>query len=174
MENGSLWLYQELVLRHWVGNLSELYLDVCFGFLCGWFWGQVGQGKLTIFIPIQRMLRDHAEAPLKHAHGLTRAETGSSLKTCRLRSCSVPDAIGSWQIVWSNDTFPTSGLPICSSMGGDFIYPKKLVVSSVQFIAQSCLTLCDPMDCRMTGFPVHHQFRELAQTHVYWVGSIWL
>ena len=36
---------------------------------------------------------------------------------------------------------------------------------SVQFssIAPLCLTLCDPMDCSMPGFPVHHQFLELAQ-----------
>ena len=33
-------------------------------------------------------------------------------------------------------------------------------------VAQSCLTLCDPMDCSMPGFPVHHQFPELTQTHV--------
>ena len=31
-------------------------------------------------------------------------------------------------------------------------------------VAQSCLTLCDPMDC---SFPVHHQLLELAQTHVH-------
>ena len=38
----------------------------------------------------------------------------------------------------------------------------------VQFslVAQSCLTLGDPMDCSMPGFPVHHQLLELAQTHV--------
>ena len=36
----------------------------------------------------------------------------------------------------------------------------------VQFSSavQSCLTLCNPMDCRMPGFPVHHQLPELAQT----------
>ena len=28
---------------------------------------------------------------------------------------------------------------------------------------QSCLTLCDPMDCSTPGFPVHHQLLELAQ-----------
>ena len=30
--------------------------------------------------------------------------------------------------------------------------------SSVQFnsVTQSCLTLCDPMDCSMPGLPVHH------------------
>ena len=45
--------------------------------------------------------------------------------------------------------------------------------SSVQFssIAQSCPTLCDPMDCSMPGFPVHHQLLELAQTHVHQVGD---
>ena len=37
--------------------------------------------------------------------------------------------------------------------------------------AQSCLTLCDPMDCSTTGFPVHHQLSELAQTHVCRIGD---
>ena len=43
--------------------------------------------------------------------------------------------------------------------------------SSGQFIsvAQSCLTLCDPMDCNTPGFHVHHQLPELAQTHIHWV-----
>ena len=34
-------------------------------------------------------------------------------------------------------------------------------------VAQSCPTLCDPMDCSMLGLPVHHQLPELAQTHVH-------
>ena len=40
---------------------------------------------------------------------------------------------------------------------------------SVQFssVAQSCLTLCDPMDCTMPGYPVYHQLPELAQIHVH-------
>ena len=36
-------------------------------------------------------------------------------------------------------------------------------------IAQSCLPLCDPMDCSTPGFPVHHQLPELTQTHVHWI-----
>ena len=36
---------------------------------------------------------------------------------------------------------------------------------------QSCLTLCDPMDWSVPGFPVHHQLPELTQTHVHWVGD---
>ena len=33
--------------------------------------------------------------------------------------------------------------------------------------AQSCPTLCDPMDCSMPGFPVLHHLPELAQTHIH-------
>ena len=48
-----------------------------------------------------------------------------------------------------------------------------VVASSVQFssVTQSCLTLCNPMDCSMPGFLAHHQLAELAQTHVHWVGD---
>ena len=44
---------------------------------------------------------------------------------------------------------------------------------SVQFssVAQSDPTLCDPMDCRMPGLPVHHQLLGFTQTHVHWVGD---
>ena len=44
---------------------------------------------------------------------------------------------------------------------------------SVQFnlVAQSCMTLCDPMDCSTPGFPVHHQLLELSQTYVHRVGD---
>ena len=38
-------------------------------------------------------------------------------------------------------------------------------------IAQSCLTLCNLMDCSTPGFPVHHQFLELAHTHVHRVSD---
>ena len=43
----------------------------------------------------------------------------------------------------------------------------------VQFssVAQSCLTLCNPMNCSMPGLPVHHQLLEFTQTHVYLVGD---
>ena len=36
-------------------------------------------------------------------------------------------------------------------------------------VTQFCLTLWDPMDCSMSGFPVLHHLPELAQTHVHWV-----
>ena len=42
----------------------------------------------------------------------------------------------------------------------------RYVISSVQFnsVAQSCPTLCDPMNCRSSGLPVHHQLPEFTQT----------
>ena len=41
--------------------------------------------------------------------------------------------------------------------------------SSVQSLSR--VWLCDPMDCSMPGFPVHHQLPELTQTQVHWVGD---
>ena len=38
-------------------------------------------------------------------------------------------------------------------------------------VAQSCLTLCDPMNRSRLGLPVHHQLPESTQTHVHCVGD---
>ena len=46
-----------------------------------------------------------------------------------------------------------------------------LIISSVNSVTQLCLTLCNPMDCSMPGFPVHHQLPEFAQTLVHWVSD---
>ena len=47
------------------------------------------------------------------------------------------------------------------------------LVASVQFssVAQSCLTLCDPMNRSTLGLRVHHQLLEFTQTHVYRVSD---
>ena len=44
---------------------------------------------------------------------------------------------------------------------------------SIQFssVAQSCPTLCDPMNCSTPGLPVHHQLLEFTQTFVHQVGD---
>ena len=39
------------------------------------------------------------------------------------------------------------------------------------WVTQLCPTLCDPMDCSTSDFPVHHQLLELTQTHVRWVND---
>ena len=38
-------------------------------------------------------------------------------------------------------------------------------------VTQSCLTLCNPMDCSTPGLPVHHQLPEFTQTHVHLVSE---
>ena len=62
-------------------------------------------------------------------------------------------------------------------------YPKQVIKfpmrkvpflkQEVQFssVAQSCPTLCNPINRSMLGLPVHHQFPELTQTHVHWAGD---
>ena len=60
-----------------------------------------------------------------------------------------------------------------NSMLEDGIYSSSLLKGSnilfVQFssVAQSCPTLCDPMNCRTPGLPVHHHLPEFTQTHVH-------
>ena len=49
-----------------------------------------------------------------------------------------------------------------SSIQKSHVFNFKFQFSTV---AQSCLTLCDPLDCSTAGFPVHHQLPELVQTH---------
>ena len=45
--------------------------------------------------------------------------------------------------------------------------------NNIQFssVAQSCLTLCNPMDCSTPGLPVHHQLPEFTLTHIHWAGD---
>ena len=47
----------------------------------------------------------------------------------------------------------------------------KSFSNQFNIVAQLCLTLCDPIDCSIPGFPVHLQLLELAQTHVHQVGD---
>jgi len=84
---------------------------------------------------------------------------------------------------WSEYPFPSAGhFPTQGSNPGHthcrhFSLPPEPQGSPVRFdyttykgsVAQSCLTLCDPMDCITSGFHVHHQFQELAKIHVHWV-----
>ena len=49
---------------------------------------------------------------------------------------------------------------------------RPLITSALfSSVAQSCLTLCDPMNRSMPGLHVHHQLPESTQTHLYCVGD---
>ena len=70
-------------------------------------------------------------------------------------------------IIFSNYQRVPEGFGLKKLKAND--YPEHLKGHSDQFssVAQSCPTLCDPMDCSTPGFPVHHQLLELAQTHIH-------
>ena len=59
-------------------------------------------------------------------------------------------------------TFPFLGLTVPC--------PEK-PLSQFSSVAQSCLTLCNPMDYGTPGFPAHHQLPEPTQTHVHHLGD---
>ena len=74
------------------------------------------------------------------------------------------------------ETFPTQGsnarLLTFLSWKADSLplfHLGSLRFPSVQFssVAQSCLTLCNPVNHSMPGLPVHHQIPEFTQTHVH-------
>ena len=69
-----------------------------------------------------------------------------------------------WELKGSDTGWGGSGKPSMASAHG----PCR---SSVQFssVAQSCPTLCNPMNRGTPGLPVHHQLPEFTQTHVHWV-----
>ena len=95
---------------------------------------------------------------------------------------------------WSVLSFPTPGdLPNSEIQPRSFV-PPALQVDSLplchlwspvnwdldvkwhvgnQFssVTQSCLTLCNPMDCSIDRLPFHHQLPVLTQTHVHWIGD---
>ena len=77
--------------------------------------------------------------------------TGSSQKALRT-------ALGQGVLLGSSDSTgmgnPDHGPSLCTFHG------------QFSSVAQSCLTLCDPIDCSTPGSPVNHQLPELAQTCV--------
>ena len=65
---------------------------------------------------------------------------------------------------------------VCVGETFHFSYSMNIIrppQSSVQFssVAQSCLTLCDPMNHSTPGLPVHHQLPEFTQTDVHRVSD---
>ena len=51
-----------------------------------------------------------------------------------------------------------------------FNSPASTISLKFSSVAQSCPTLCNPMNCSTPGLPVHHQLPEFTQAHIHWVG----
>ena len=94
---------------------------------------------------------------------------------CHNVSAGVRDAIG---VFWIEATDAAKHGTMCRTAPQQkSIQPQMKtlprLISSVQFVsvAQSCLTLCDPMNRSMPCLPVHHQLPEFTQTHVHRVSD---
>ena len=51
------------------------------------------------------------------------------------------------------------------------VYPRDVRAIQFSSVAQSCPTLCDPMNRSTPGLPVHHQLLEFTETHVHRVSD---
>ena len=96
---------------------------------------------------------------------MTSAYAPSCVTLCDDTDCSLPGSS-----VWN---FPGKNI----GAGSHFpqaIYRHLVYLTYIESccsVTQLCLTLCDPMDCSTPGFSVLHNYMELAQTHVHWVGD---
>ena len=89
------------------------------------------------------------------------------------------------QEYWSGLPFPTPGdLPnpgiepaslVSPALAGEFFTAGATLEAQfwyqIRSVTQSCLTLCDPMNCSTPGLSVHHQLPEFTQTHVHQVSD---
>ena len=81
-------------------------------------------------------------------------------------------------ILETTDNNPTriKTLSLAASGGRTLIQPwwachTRPNKSNFSSVAQSCLTLCKPMNSSTPGLPVHHQLPESTQTHVHWISD---
>ena len=104
------------------------------------------------------------------------------LTLCDLRYCTLPrnslnkntgvDSHSLLQGIMSTQGL-NLGLPHCRKIILWSESQGKLLYRFSQFssVAQSCPSLCDPMNRSTPGLPVHHQLLEFTQTHVHWIGD---
>ena len=65
----------------------------------------------------------------------------------------------------------TSGPKTSWQIDGETMETVTDFIFQFSSVAQSCPTLCDPMNHSTPGLPIHHQLPEFTQTHVHWVGD---
>ena len=98
--------------------------------------------------------------PGSRRYGHQPLSRGQPLADPPTATCRDTPGILVWGGSWEHLVCP---FPVCP-----FLLPSNHQFSSV---TQSCLTLCDRIDCSTPGFPVHHQLLKLTQIHVHWVGD---
>ena len=81
--------------------------------------------------------------------------------------------LGNWDAMCYSFIHPSIHPSIQQAFFECLLCERHMLGTEEEFswVSQSCLTLCDPMDCSTPGLPVHHHLLELAQTHVHWVSD---
>ena len=102
-----------------------------------------------------RDIRDAGSIP-----GLGRSPGGGHGNPLQYSCLENPRDRGSW---WATVHRVAKSWTQLKQLGISGEKTPKCYHQSVGSVAQSCWTLCDPMDCSMPGFPVHHQLRSLLK-----------
>ena len=97
----------------------------------------------------EKILRNPEESEQQFQHAPVRAWQKSKFRLCKVKEA----------VLYPEFSTETS---IMAKL-------RKNEIVEFSSVAQSCPTLCDPMDCSTPGLPVHHQLPEFTQTHVHWI-----
>ena len=78
---------------------------------------------------------------------------------------------GTMKLLPPNTSQPPGQCPLSSGyhMAWNWQLHSLFPMSLFSSVAQSCPTLCNPMDCSTPRLSVHHQLPEFTQTHVHWI-----
>ena len=107
---------------------------------------------------------------------VTKEEEGNELQQPQVQQIKSPQLAwdcGLWGNYWLWKQVQIRVRPNLNLSWSHTAHNRSRDIPRNQFssVAQSCPTLCNPMDCSMPGLPVHHQLLEFTQTHVHWVGD---
>ena len=92
-----------------------------------------------------------------------------------------PPTSSAWALQIHDNMLSNSGPAPCHSKANtQYLFFSLWLISlcgiwknwyHIRSVAQSCPTLCDPMNLSTPGLPVHHQLPEFTQTHIHRVGD---
>ena len=117
---------------------------------------------------------------IRDTKGTFHAKTGSIKDRNGLDLTEAEDIKKRWQEyteeLYKTDLYdPDNHDDVITHLKPDILqYEVKWAFSSIQFssVPQSCLTLCDSVNCTTPGLPVHHLLLESTQTHVHRVDDV--
>ena len=101
-----------------------------------------------------------------HCHILTQHSGNLRILYLQLLFCKVAGVAVSYYKT-SQGTTLSPGYQESKCFSQKIIFHRLLLIQRRSFcsVTRLCLTLCDPMDCSLPGFPVLHYLQEFAQTH---------